>query len=190
LAPITARIIEPLHLNGVAHTIIAPDGALSFLPFQLFLPDCLVSYLSTGRDLVRVVGDKPAGASLVIADPDFANKPTELHLVPSPQQIENDYSEEMLRQRLLVAGVKDLKNWRQLTSFGILGKAIADKLKVPYYKQRSATKGRLTESQCPHILSILTHGFALPKVDVDEFDPMTRSGLAFCGANHGAEYLG
>jgi tetratricopeptide (TPR) repeat protein len=181
LAPIQTRIIDPLHLDGVAHAIIAPDGALSFLPFQLFLPDCLVSYLSTGRDLVRVAGQKPAGDSLVIADPDYANRPTELHLVSSQPQIESD--------RVLVAGVKDLNNWRQLTSFGILGKAIAGKLKVPYYKQRSATKARLTQSQCPHILSILTHGFALPKTDADELDPMTRSGLAFCGANHGAEYL-
>ena len=181
LAPIKTRIIDPLHLNGVTHAIIAPDGALSFLPFQLFLPDCLVSYVSTGRDLVRVAGQKPAGASLVIADPDFTNQPTELHLVPSQPQIESD--------RVLVAGVKDLNNWRQLTSFGILGKAIASKLKVPYYKQQFATKARLTQSPCPHILSILTHGFALPKTDADELDPMARSGLAFCGANHGAEYL-
>jgi lipopolysaccharide biosynthesis regulator YciM len=181
LAPIKTSIIDPLHLDGFAHAIIAPDGALSFLPFQLFLPDCLVSYLSTGRDLVRVAGHQPAGASLIIADPDFANKPTDLHLVPNKPQIES--------KRLLAAGVKDLNNWQQLTSFGILGKAIANKLKVPYYKQRSATKARLTQSQCPHILSILTHGFSLPQTDADELDPMTRSGLAFCGANHGAEYL-
>jgi CHAT domain len=181
LPPIQTRIIDPLHLDGVAHVIIAPDGVLSFLPFQLFLPDCLVSYLSTGRDLVRVAGHEPAGASLVIADPDYANKPNELHLVPSQQQIES--------KRLLAAGVKDLNNWIPLDSFGILGETIASKLKVPYYKQRSATKARLTQSQCPHILSILTHGFALPKTDADELDPMTRSGLAFCGANHGTEYL-
>jgi tetratricopeptide (TPR) repeat protein len=181
LAPIKTRIIDPLHLDGFAHAIIAPDGALSFLPFQFFLPDCLVSYLSTGRDLVRVAGQKPAGDSLVIADPDFANTPTELHLVPSPPQFESD--------RLLVAGAKDLKNWRPLTSFRMLGKAIANKLKAPYYRRRFATKAILTQSQCPYILSILTHGFSLPKTDTDELDPMARSGLAFCGANHGAEYL-
>ena len=179
LAPIQTRIIDPLHLDGVAHAIIAPDGALSFLPFQLFLPDCLVSFLSTGRNLVRVARQKPAGASLVIADPDFANTPTESDSVSSQVQLENDGSKVK----------EDRKPLKPLPSFGILGKAIANKLKVPYYKQRSATKARLTQSQCPHILSILTHGFALPKTDADELDPMARSGLAFCGANHGAEYL-
>ena len=181
LEPTRARIIEPLHLNGVSHVIIAVDGELSFLPFQLFLPDCLVSYLNTGRDLVRTPSQKPAGDSIVIADPDFANTPTELHLVASKPQLQSD--------RLLVARLEDLNNWRSLTSFGILGKAIANKLKVPCYKQRSAAKARLTQSQCPHVLSILTHGFSLPKTDAEELDPMARSGLAFAGANHGAEYL-
>jgi tetratricopeptide (TPR) repeat protein len=181
LEPVKARIIEPLQLDRVAHVIIAPDGALSFLPFQLFLPDSLVSYLNTGRDLVIKPSQKPVGDSIVIADPDFVNKPTDLYLVPSKPQIERD--------GMLAAGVKDLNNWIPLDSFGILGTAIAAKLQVACHQQRSATKARLTQSQCPHILSILTHGFALPKTDVEELDPMARSGLAFAGANHGTEYL-
>lgn len=181
LEPVRTRIIEPLQLEGVSHVIIAPDGALSFLPFQLFLPNCLVSYLNTGRDLVTKPSQKPAGDSIVIADPDFVNKPTELQLVPSKSQIEANGRQ--------VAGIKDLDNWTRLESFGILGRSIAQKLQAPYYKQGKATKARLTQSQCPHILSILTHGFSLPKTDADELDPMARSGLAFAGANHGAEYL-
>ena len=143
LAPVRARIIEPLHLDRVSHAIIAVDGALSFLPFQLFLPDCLVSYLNTGRDLVRIPSQKPAGDSIVIADPDFVNKPTDLHLVPNRPQIESD--------KLLVAGLEDLDNWTRLESFGILGRSIAQKLQAPYYKQGKATKAKLTQSPCPHI---------------------------------------
>ena len=189
---VKSKIIAPLHLDRSPHVIIAPDGALSFLPFQLFLLNCLVSYLSTGRDLVRIHSQKSPGSSLVIADPDFANTPSQLHLISSNNAVENDFVsrfENSSRERLQVAGLKDLNKWQPLTSFGILGRTIAQKLQVPSYKQRLATKTKLVESKCPHILSILTHGFSLAKTDEDELDPMARSGLTFCGANHGRDYI-
>jgi tetratricopeptide (TPR) repeat protein len=159
-----ALLLPYLHSQ---HLIIAPDGDLCHLPFNILLPDKIVTYLTTGRDMLRTSSSKPASTSLVIADPDFDNataNDTPVSPIPS-QQRQTAYLQ-----------------FKPLPEFGILGRSIARKLNAQEYYQQAATKNAIVSSKCPHILSILTHGFANSATD-SEPDPMARSGLAFSGAN-------
>jgi CHAT domain-containing protein len=170
-AELHEKLIAPLqaHLHS-QKLVIAPDGNLCHLPFNILLPTAIVSYLTTGRDLVRSQSSKTASKSVVIADPDFrSNSVSADSFIPTvSKQLEKASAGNLL--------------FKQLTSFGILGRSIARKLNAREHYQASASKDAIVSGSCPHILSILTHGFALPETEI-ETDPMARSGLAFSGAN-------
>jgi tetratricopeptide (TPR) repeat protein len=171
LEEIQEKLIAPLvpHLI-TSHIVIAPDGDLCHLPFHFLLPDRIVTYLTTGRDLLHTPSPKPPNRSIVVADPDFQQLPIN---PPGNSSIANASVQS--------ATIQDLK-FDPLPNFGILGKAIAYRLNAQAYYQAAATKAAITNSPCPQILSILTHGFALDATD-NETDPMARSGLALSGAD-------
>jgi CHAT domain-containing protein len=73
-APIRAR------LAGVTQVILAPDGKLNLVPFEALvdpqghyaLENYLVSYVTTGRDLLRLAAPpQPRSSAVVVADPDY-----------------------------------------------------------------------------------------------------------------------
>lgn len=87
------RLLAPLELDlsALDHLIVAPDGALAQTPFEaladpdgtLVLDQALISYLSTGRDLLRrgsAVDGSRSGA-VAIANPDYG---AEGPLMPLP----------------------------------------------------------------------------------------------------------
>jgi CHAT domain-containing protein len=171
IADLHKKLIAPLqnHIQS-EKVIVAPDGDLCHLPFNILLPTKIVSYLTTGRDLIRNQSSKPASNSVVIADPDFSsNSVSADSLIPT------------VSNQLATASTKNLR-FKQLPSFGILGRSISNKLNASKHDRQAATKDTITKGSCPHILSILTHGFALPATET-ETDPMARAGLAFSGAN-------
>jgi CHAT domain-containing protein len=74
LAPLDSMLADTTHL------LIAPDGPLHLVPFEALrtsagryvLEDHLVTYLTTGRDLLRLSAAPPSsGASAIFADPAF-----------------------------------------------------------------------------------------------------------------------
>jgi tetratricopeptide (TPR) repeat protein len=78
-APIRAR------LAGVSQVILAPDGKLNLVPFEALidsqghyaLENYLVSYVTTGRDLLRLAATLQARSSaVVVADPDYGPRPS------------------------------------------------------------------------------------------------------------------
>jgi len=78
-APIRAR------LTGVSHVILAPDGKLNLVPFEALgdpqghyaLEKYLVSYVTTGRDLLRFAAPHPPRSSaVVVAGPDYGPLPS------------------------------------------------------------------------------------------------------------------
>ncbi len=171
LEEIQEKLIAPLlpHLT-TTHIVIAPDGDLCHLPFHFLLPDRIVTYLTTGRDLLRTPSPKLPNRSIVIADPNFQQLP-----------IDPSTNSSISNASIQSATIQDLK-FDPLPNFGILGKAIADRLNAQAYYQAAATKTAITNSSCPQILCILTHGFTLDATD-KETDPMARSGLALSGAD-------
>ncbi|MDF5714663.1 MAG: CHAT domain-containing protein [Rhizonema sp. NSF051] len=184
------------------HLILAPDGDLNLLPFQvlpfnetgehLLMDEYTISYLGVGRDILRykVQPTREAIAPLVIADPDF-DLADDVKITKSTQ---NSTQEEFIT----TLGSNSLS---RAPGTRLLGESVAKKLKnARLYVESEALETRLTTSQCPSIMLIATHGLFLPDsqqphhnernlLDMERFssvrveNPMMRSGLALAGAN-------
>jgi len=188
------------------HLLLAPDGDLNLVPFQilptdrdgkrLLMDEYTISFLSVGRDVLRFstrVGRLPS-APLVIADPDFdlaadpiAQAPTQ---PPSP-------SVDFKHSLLATVG----KPFEPVPGTRLLGEAIAKKLGVSPYLGADALASCLTACQSPSLLLVGTHGVFFPDSPhnppppgrilsglnswaVEKIEnPLLRSGLALAGAN-------
>ncbi|MGK7905282.1 MAG: tetratricopeptide repeat protein [Hormoscilla sp.] len=140
------------YLKNSKHLILAPDGALNILPFQLLplagermlMDEYSISYLSVGRDILRATIEttRPASFPVVIADPDF-----DLKLVGSfaPSQT----------QPTSLAGTI----FHRAPGTRFLGKSVAKMLGIKPYLDREALESHLTTANCPSILLIATHGY-------------------------------
>ena len=73
-------LLQPFdeELSKLDHLVIAPDGQLHFIPFaalsrangHYLVEDLAISYVSSGRDLLREKA-APGRGTLVLADPDY-----------------------------------------------------------------------------------------------------------------------
>jgi len=186
---IRERLVRPLFslLPPSGHVLIAPDGYLTQLPFEvlpsLHLPFSIdsysFSYVTTMRDVLRssVTGAASKAADVVIADPAFGES--------------GDGS-----------GIEDALEFEPLPGTRVEAKAIGDLLGVEPWLDADASKARLTRLVSPRILHIATHGYLvgssnggrasyqgqvrgldrLPmRLNID--DSLLRSGLALAGAN-------
>lgn len=212
--PLRARLLEPL-LPAIAtrtRLFIAPDGEIARVPFAA-LPDgaggCLIdtfdiSYFGVGRDLRRLsraVASGPAGAPLVLADPDY--DATRGALASAPGATNRDSrvepapsigDREQLRQHLTRSGV----TFARLPATRAEGTAVARLLGVEPHLGAAAREELLKGARSPAVIHIATHGFFLGEatqvsgapVDTAEArltaasqNPLVRSGLALSGAN-------
>lgn len=169
-ARLSKKLIFPLtnYLQSF-HLVLAPDGTLSHLPFNLLLDEYIVTYLTTSRDLLRSASSKSASASLVVADPDFDDNSAQ-----SPPVL------SIATEHLAKSDISNLA-FPPLQNYGLLGRSIAYRLNGKERYEQDATKNSIT-STCPHILSILTYGFSLEPTN-NTPDPMNRAGLALSGSN-------
>lgn len=195
-------------LSGARRFFIAPDGDLSRLPFEVLplqggrrvIDEYQITYLSTGRDLLRH-GDIPSGkarTSLIVADPDFDlvdDQEIGGESVPPAER-----QSRSLRSRRLRFG--------RLPGTRVEGERIGQMLGSDPLLAEEALEGRLKTCRSPWILHIATHGFFLAdqKPDLEQVEavagnlasgdgvgqrrltygmenPMLRSGLALAGAN-------
>jgi CHAT domain-containing protein len=167
--------------------IFAPDGNLNLVPLQI-LPVCpsdrsflmdkyTVTYLGVGRDIIHsqhqptTIGDTP----IIIADPDFDLGMANNNL-PSSQ---NPAKQELLETLDIKLHIKTLP---PAHGTRLLGASVAKKLKnARLYTGEKALATCLTNSKCPSILLIATHGLFIP--DSRQSNPMMGSAVAFAGAN-------
>ncbi|MEO8699740.1 MAG: CHAT domain-containing protein [Kofleriaceae bacterium] len=178
-------VMEPIRAHvGDAHQLfVAPDGALNLVPFaamrdargHYLVESYLITYLTTGRELLRGARTAPRGAALVIGAPAFgapaADVPLEFPALAGTAE-----------EATAVAGT--LKGARVLT-------------------QASATEAAVKAVAGPAVLHIATHGFFLDgdgmQAGTRGFkrarredsgpapNPLLRSGLALAGANSGGD---
>jgi CHAT domain-containing protein/tetratricopeptide (TPR) repeat protein len=184
---LTRAILDPIEadLAGITRLLIAPDSELSVIPFaalsdaknQFLIQRFELSYLTSGRDLLRLADRLPARASsLIVADPAFQGAAGAAGFAPLPG----------------TAGEATAVHALLPDSRVFVGAA--------------ATESVIKSAKGPRILHIATHGyFTLPgtlqtagaassqrgiktgpaTAASQPLDPFSllRSGLAFAGAN-------
>lgn len=193
--------IRPL-LGVTRRVLIAPDGNLNLVPFaalvdqnnQFLVERYIFSYLTSGRDLLRLQVKQPSKQSaLIVANPDFgedANKGTGTERIlryKSGTQT-SDGKVTVITQAFFPALP------------GTAGEAQALKALLPEAKvltRDQATETLIKQLSSPNILHVATHGFFLedtPEPSLGERrsgqaanqrveNPLLRSGLALAGAN-------
>ena len=201
-AELSEKLIEPLsaHLSGSERLLISPDAALSLVPFAALLDEhghylaqhFEVSYLTSGRDLLRI-SDAPAQSeSVMLAAPAYGNKNDAQLLAEAPTRATR--SAELDRSGPVFDPLP-----------GTRAEANAIQLLLGLDEEHVLTGDRATEAELrslhgPRILHLATHGFFLRDEDwaavfgnsigwddktaapIRE-NPLLRSGLALAGAN-------
>ena len=196
------KIFDPLGLKIGSVVLLAPDGEISQMPFEVLpaaeggrylIDEFRISYLNTGRDLVRVQA-KPeieARVPVVVADPQF-DLDTEGGTSSSAPG-DDSFAEELRRG----------EGFDPLPGTGVEGERIGKRLGVTPWVRKDASKSRLAGIRSPFIVHAATHGYFLDAAKVlsahfshelglknafgrlEGFgmaDPMSRSGLALAGA--------
>jgi CHAT domain-containing protein len=189
--------------------IIAPDGELNLVPFQILpsddtgkkmlMDEFTISYMTVGRDILRqkIETKRPASINaLIFASPNFdLSAESVTSNVAQEQNTQTDNLRELIANKPLKTAV----------GTNILGERVAQKLKVASYLGNEALESYFKPLQCPRIFLIATHGVFLPNQPEerslavpyqrenslwqrDRFfgrveNPMLRSALALAGAN-------
>jgi CHAT domain-containing protein/Tfp pilus assembly protein PilF len=200
LQHLDALVLGPLHasLAGVSHVLLSPDGKLNLVPLEALvdpqgryeLERRLVSYVTSGRDLLRLAAHRaPRGPATVIAAPDYGPPDA---LAPGGLGVFRPLDGALAELTTLTAHFAAA---RTLTG-------------------RDATKAALAATVGPAVLHISTHGFfardpgapaaaptpvearglhveaegsARSPPAADPGDALDRAGLALAGANLGPD---
>ncbi|MCF3576945.1 CHAT domain-containing protein [Planktothrix agardhii] len=163
-------ILEQVNLAEYSHLIIAPDYELCLVPFgilpeegRLLIDRYQISYLSTGRDILRgtIETERPASPPFIMADPDFNLSRSEgFSPQKSPEGLttNGDESPEGLTTNDVIKRLGG-EYFDPLPETGILAETVAQKLGVKPYLQQQALEPLFGRVNCPNILLIATHGY-------------------------------
>lgn len=162
-------------LGSTRWVFLSPDGELNLIPFAALVDGegryaierYLFTYLTSGRDLMRLRGARPERQpALIFADPDFGP-------LPKASSTRGGSGVAALRFPALPETRAEARAVKRA-----LGGA-------PLRLGKEATKEALRSVAGPKVLHLATHGFFLPSGGQG---PMLRAGLALSGANtQGAE---
>jgi CHAT domain-containing protein len=212
---LAAKVLLPLRplLGGAKHLLISPDGELNLVPFEALTDEqnkfvvesFSISYLTTGRDLLRMqVARKSQSDPLVVANPIFGEPAATLIAKGDAPKLK---SSAAASQRRSVTTGADLSSVYFAPLPGTAQEARAIQSLFPAAKiltGAQATKSALKQANAPSILHIATHGFFLqdppetvpqngttrgpsaaarPEPGAKTQNPLLRSGLALSGAN-------
>jgi len=192
------------YLDTDTRIFISPDGELNLLPFNILrCPDGKyliekyeISYLSSGRDLVKFAHHKgfEGDNALVIAAPDFEFESKQY------TDSKTDYNYPHFYEPM--RGSPDLMEcftnpFNPLYASGREGRLISELLKekgelqTDYYFGADASKEMLIKNiteTTPRVLHLATHGYFCPKAKFSKgvriYDnPLLYSGIILAGAN-------
>lgn len=188
-AALSDKLIEPLlpRLRDYSRWLLAPDGALNLVSMAALLDGegrylaehFEISYLSSGRDLLRMA--TPAARSdttgaVLVADPDYGASPL----------AQASYGPQLVRQS---SGLpEDPLVFKPLPGTALEAQALQSLLDphTQLLMQRAASEEQLRRLHGPPLLHIATHGFFLRDAAASsqpDRNPLLRAGLALAGAN-------
>jgi CHAT domain-containing protein/tetratricopeptide (TPR) repeat protein len=160
-------------LGGCNCLLLAPDGALTRLPFEvlpaadgrLLVGQYAISYVSCGRDVLRfsAVSTRQPADPLVVADPLF-DYGAEGATAPEAASTTSSRCSRDIRH-------SDL-HFRRLPGTRAEGERVAELLGVRPWLESAALEGRLKQVRSPRVLHLATHGFFL---EDQPHDPSTSS---------------
>jgi CHAT domain-containing protein len=188
--------MQPLRasLGGATRLLISPDGDLNLVPFEALVDGngrylierYATSYLTSGRDLLRMQVSRAAPSRpVIVADPLFG-EPSRPGAARPPAPVARD-------------SVSTGVDWSDvyfapIAATGHEARAIKSLFpEATLLTGSRATKAALQTVQAPRILHIASHGFFLGQSPSDGApaiggaNPLLRSGLAFAGANLGRD---
>ncbi|HEX7843763.1 MAG TPA: CHAT domain-containing tetratricopeptide repeat protein, partial [Kofleriaceae bacterium] len=208
LRHLDALVFAPIRdrLASVSHVIVSPDGRLNLVPFEALidpqghyaLEQRLISYVTSGRDLLRLAARRgPRSSAMIVADPDYGP--------PGKPYVRVDGTLAETYHRLAGTRVEAQE----------IERYFADKKTLT---AGQATKAALTAIIGPSVLHVATHGFytraapasisppvprrlapsergmsvddagpPLPPASGDPTDALDHAGLVLAGANLGPE---
>jgi tetratricopeptide (TPR) repeat protein/CHAT domain-containing protein len=170
------KIFTPLLsiLQPYPNIFIAPDYQLSLIPFgvlpvdetgqQLLRDNYQISYLSSGKDVLRwkLETDRKASESLIIANPNFD--------YPDPPSEEKSETKGLAQSGIshstkpVFHSLSADDKFPPLPETETLAKSIAEKLAIPnLYLGDKAVETLFSQTACPRILLIATHGYFEPE---------------------------
>jgi CHAT domain-containing protein/tetratricopeptide (TPR) repeat protein len=201
-AALSAKLLTPLrvHLRGAEHILFSPDGELHLVPMAALLDESGaylaerfdVSYLTSGRDLLRITTEsRTRTGAVVMADPSYGKR--DAALASTGPTLQPRRSADLDRSGLLfrpLAGTaleaQDLRTLLKLDDASVL-------------LRHEASESRLKRLKGPRILHIASHGFFLSDQQLNaemskrrrsssalpapSENPLLRSGIALAGAN-------
>ena len=208
------KVLQPLRgmIGNATHLILSPDGALNLVPFEALVDEqgryalerYFISYLTTGRDLLRMeVARESKSTPLVVADPAFGEPEGTF---ANASRTKGKLATSATARRSITTG-EDLSSVYFAPLGGTAQEARTIKSLFPEAQVltgQQATKAALKQAEAPRLLHIATHGFFLldatssatpesPKPEVNGTrainasvkieNPLLRSGLALAGAN-------
>jgi CHAT domain-containing protein/tetratricopeptide (TPR) repeat protein len=198
------KVIEPLRplLAGASQLLVAPDGELNLAPLEALvdpqghylIQSFSVTYLTSGRDLLRMQIGRPAGSEpVLVANPAFGDPP---NIMAKSQSVPRTAGRHSRRATVTEAQSFADLYFGPLTATEQEARSIQALFPEAKLLTRSmATESALKQLTAPAILHIATHGFFLEaktsvvsgqtmSIPVGETEnPLLRSGLALAGAN-------
>jgi len=201
-AALSRKILEPLrvHIGRARHLLLSPDAALNLVPMAALLDErgrylverYEISYLTSGRDLLRIANREAVSSSnaVVMADPDYGPR-LRIAQTEGPMGTGQERSEELDRGGL---------SFRSLPGTALEAAAINQLLQPESARLltgEQASETNLKRVHGPRILHLATHGFFLTDQELRAAgsrstaatggflteNPLLRSGLALAGAN-------
>lgn len=209
------KVLQPLRgmIGDATHLLVSPDGELNLVPFEALLNEqgryalerYSISYLTTGRDLLRMQAARESkSAPLLFADPAFGEPGRTL--IAEVERTKGKLATSTTARRSITTG-EDLSTMYFAPLGGTAQEARTIKSLFPEAQiltGQQATKAALKQVEAPRLLHIATHGFFLldakdsttpesPNSEVKGTrainasakieNPLLRSGLALAGAN-------
>jgi CHAT domain-containing protein len=181
-------VVRPLRASfaGATRLLVSPDGALNLVPFDALVDErgrylierYAISYLTSGRDLLRMQVARANGSQpVVFADPLFGE--------PASAAPGRTAASAQSARRNVTTGA-DLSAVYFAPLAATAEEARAIKTLFPdaaLFTGARARKVTLQGVDAPRMLHIASHGFFLQDKRVNGENPLLRAGLALAGAN-------